>query len=118
MRSSRMGKPCRWPERPFSHSMWTPTRNFSMMKLIIAIVHHTDGDEVLRALIEAHFSVTRIASSGGFLRRGNATLWIGLQAEQVPAAVQLIREHTAPPVDPGLKRATVFVLNVERAETV
>ncbi len=89
-----------------------------MMKLVIAILHHTDGEQILQALTEAHFSVTRIASSGGFLRRGNATLLIGLQAEQVPAVVQLIREHSAPPVDPGLKRATVFVLNVERHEQV
>ncbi len=89
-----------------------------MMKLVIAIVHHTDGEDVLQALTGAQFSVTRIASSGGFLRRGNATLLIGAEAEQVPMAVQLIREHTAPPVDPGLKRATVFVLNVERYEKV
>ena len=89
-----------------------------MMKLIIAIIHHTDGEDVLRALVDANFNVTRIASSGGFLRRGNATLLIGAPAEQVPPAIQLIREHTAPPVDPGLKRATVFVLNVERAEQV
>ena len=89
-----------------------------MMKLIIAVVHHTDGEEILKALVEAHYSVTRVASSGGFLRRGNATLLIGLQEEQVPAAMQLIREHTGPPVDPGLKRATVFVLNVERFEQV
>ncbi len=87
-----------------------------MMKLIIAIVHHTDGEGVLRALTEAGFSVTRIASSGGFLRRGNATLLIGAEAARVPDAVQLIREHSAPPIDPGLKRATVFVLNVERFE--
>ena len=93
-------------------------RNFSMMKLIVAVIHHTDGDEILQALVEEHYSVTRIASSGGLLRRGNATLLIGLEAGQVPAALQLIREHTAPPVDPGLKRATVFVLNVDRFEQV
>jgi uncharacterized protein YaaQ len=87
-----------------------------MMKLIIAIVHHTDGEEVLRALTEAGYTVTRIASSGGFLRRGNATLLIGVDAERVPAAIQLIREQSAPPIDPGLKRATVFVLSVERFE--
>jgi uncharacterized protein YaaQ len=89
-----------------------------MMKLIIAIVHHTDGEEILRALTEAHFSVTRIASSGGFLRRGNATLLLGVEAGQVGSAIQLIREHSAPPVDPGLKRATVFVLNVDHYEQV
>ncbi len=89
-----------------------------MMKLIIAILHHTDGDDILKALVDEHYRVTRIASSGGFLRRGNATLLIGLEAEQVGPAMQLIREHTGPPVDPGLKRATVFVLNVERFEQV
>jgi uncharacterized protein YaaQ len=89
-----------------------------MMKLVIAIVHHTDGEEVLKALTDARFVVTRIASGGGFLRRGNATLLLGLEAEQVPAAMQLIREHSGPAVDPGLKRATVFVLNVERFEQV
>ncbi len=89
-----------------------------MMKLIIAIVHRSDGDEILRALVDAHFSVTRIASSGGFLRRGHATLLIGLQEEHVAQALQLIREHTAPPMDPGLKRATIFVLKVERFEQI
>ncbi len=52
------------------------------------------------------------------MRRGNATLLIGLQADQVRAALQLIHARTAPPIDPGLKRATVFVLNVERYEQV
>ncbi len=89
-----------------------------MMKLIIAILHHTDGEEILKTLVEERYRVTRIASSGGFLRRGNATLLIGLEAERVAAAMQLIREHTGPPVDPGLKRATLFVLNVERFEQV
>lgn len=89
-----------------------------MMKLIIAIVHHTDGEDVLRALTGAGYTVTRIASSGGFLRRGNATLLIGVEADRVPAAIQLIREQSAPPIDPGLKRATVFVLGVERFEQI
>jgi uncharacterized protein YaaQ len=89
-----------------------------MMKLIIAVVHHTDGEEILRALTEAHFSVTRIASSGGFLRRRDATLLLGVRAYQVAAALKLIREHSAPQVDAGFKRATVFVLNVERSELI
>ncbi len=87
-----------------------------MMKLIIATVHHTDGEEILRALHEAGFRVTRIASSGGFLRRGNATLLIGAPAEQVASAIDLIRQHSPAPLDPGLKRATVFVLKTDRFE--
>jgi uncharacterized protein YaaQ len=89
-----------------------------MMKLIIAILHHTDGEDALQALSEAQFGVTRIASSVGFLRRGNATLVIGVEAERVAAAVQLIRENAGSPAEEGFKRATVFVLNVERHEEV
>lgn len=89
-----------------------------MMKLIIAIVHHTDGEDLLRALTDAKFGVTRIASSGGLLRRGNATLLIGAESERAAEALQLIRENSAPPIDPGLKRATIFVLNVERFEQI
>ena len=89
-----------------------------MMKLIVAIVHHTDGEDVLRALTEAGFRVTRIASGGGFLRRGNATLLVGAEAEEVASAMHIIREFSTPPVDPGLKRATVFVLKVDRYEQI
>ena len=89
-----------------------------MMKLIVAIVHHTDGEDVLHALTDAGFRVTRIASSGGFLRRGNATLLVGAEAAQVASAVQIIRAYSTPPVDPGLKRATVFVLKVDRYEQI
>ena len=89
-----------------------------MMKLIIAIVHHTDGEDVLQALTQAGFRVTRIASSGGFLRRGNATLLVGVEAERVASAVQIIREYSTPPVDPGLKRGAVFVLKVDRFEQI
>ncbi len=88
------------------------------MKLVIAIAYDTNGEEILHALLEGGFRVTRIASTGGFLRRGNATFLIGVKDENVPAAIKLIREHSAPAIDPGLKRATVFVLNVDRFEQI
>ena len=87
-----------------------------MMKLIVAILHHTDGDEALQALTDGQYDVTRISSSGSFLRRSNATLLIGVEPERVAQAVRLIREHSGPPADPGWKRGTVFVINVERHE--
>lgn len=88
------------------------------MKLIIAVMHETDGDDILKALTDADFRVTRIASGGGILRRGNATLLIGSTPERVEAALQILRANSAPPVDPGVKRATVYVLNTERHETL
>ncbi len=89
-----------------------------MMKLIVAILHDTNGEPALQALTEAGFRATRVSSTGGFLRRGNSTLLIGTEAEGVPAALQILREHSAPAMDPGLKRATVFVLKVDRSEQI
>ena len=85
-------------------------------RLIIALLRDAAGEEVLKALLEAEYRVTRIASTGGFMRRGNSTLLIGVEKEQVEAAVKIIREHSAPAIDPGLKRATIFVLKVDQFE--
>jgi uncharacterized protein YaaQ len=87
-------------------------------RLVIAILRDAGGEEVLKALLDANFRVTQIASTGGFLRRGNSTLLIGVEKEHVETAVQLIREHSAPAIDPGLKRATVFVLKVDQFEQI
>lgn len=90
----------------------------SEKRLIIAILRDADGEDVLQALLETDFRVTRIASTGGFLRRGNSTLLIGVEKERVETAIQLVREHSAPAIDPGLKRATVFVLKVDQFEQI
>jgi uncharacterized protein YaaQ len=83
------------------------------MKMIIAIVHDTDNEPVSHALVSNGFHVTRIASSGGFLRRGQSTLMIGVEEEKLNDAIQVIRESTTPASDAGMKRATLFVLNIE-----
>jgi uncharacterized protein YaaQ len=85
-------------------------------RLIIALLRDADGEEVLKALLEAEYRVTRISSTGGFMRRGNSTLLIGVLKERVEAAIKIIREHSAPAIDPGLKRATIFVLKVDQFE--
>ena len=92
--------------------------NSSKMRMIIAIVRDVDGESVLQALLKKDFRVTRIASSGGFLRRGHATLLVGAESTQVPRVIQLIRSNSAPGVDPGIKRATVFVLKVDQFEQI
>lgn len=84
------------------------------MKLIIAIIRDEDSDPVSQALIEAGFRVTRIASTGGFLRRGSSTLMIGVEDEKVDEAIQTIQENCSLAVEPGLKRATLFVVKVDR----
>ena len=88
------------------------------MKMIIAILRDEDSDNVLQALIGANLRVTRIASTGGFFRRGSTTLMIGLADDRVDEAIQIIRENCRSPIEPGIKRATLFVLNVAHFEQI
>ena len=55
----------------------------SEQRLVITILREASGEDVLQALLDANFRVTRIASTGGFMRRGNSTLLIGVEKDQV-----------------------------------
>jgi uncharacterized protein YaaQ len=88
------------------------------MKLIVAIVRDEDNAVVADALVKQNFRVTRIASTGGFFRRGSTTLMIGVDDENVDEAVEIIRENCGPVNEPGVKRATLFVLNVAQFQQV
>jgi uncharacterized protein YaaQ len=83
------------------------------MKLIIVILRDSDNEPVSQKLIQQGFRVTQIASTGGFFRRGMSTLMIGVEDERVDNAIEVIRQSTAPAVEPGMRRATLFVLPVE-----
>lgn len=83
------------------------------MKMIIAIVRDSDNESITQALIASSFRVTRIASTGGFLRRGSSTLMVGVEDEKLESALRVIRENAGLPPDSGGKRATLFVLHVE-----
>lgn len=90
-----------------------------MKKLIIAVVQNEDADDVVDALLEDEFRATRLASTGGFLRRGNTTLMIGADEDQVDRVLGLIRQHArsgSVPAESGEAApaaATVFVLDLE-----
>jgi uncharacterized protein YaaQ len=84
------------------------------MKLIVAILRDEDSDHVSQSLISSGFRVTRIASTGGFLRRGSTTFMIGVEDEKVDEAIQLVQDSCTVSIEPSIKRATLFVLNVEK----
>ncbi len=111
------------------------------MKIIYAIVSAEDGARVTDVLTENHFSVTRLATTGGFLKKGNTTLMIGTEAEKVDEAIHLIKEtcgkrqritcnlpapnaasisagYMTMPVTVELGGATIFVTDVERFEKI
>jgi uncharacterized protein YaaQ len=87
------------------------------MKLMFIIVRDVDGDNVLRGLVEKNFRVTRVASTGGFLRHGNVTLMTGIEDEKVESVVKLLRKICCPS-DEIQHRATVFVVDMPYFEQI
>ena len=88
-----------------------------VMNLVVAIVQDEDAGAVIDALLAAGHRLTRVNSAGGFLRRGNATLLIGVEAQRVDEVFSLIQTSCRPRTEPTPIRegmpmygATVFVL--------
>ncbi len=96
------------------------------MKLVTVVAQQDDAGALTEALRQAEYRSTRLDTAGGFLRRGNATLLIGVEAEQVADVVRIVEEtcrpravHGSPdrsgaPVQSGA--ATIFVIDVARFE--
>ncbi len=88
------------------------------MRMIVSILQDSDKDDVVEALNGGGFQVTVLPSTGGYFRRGNTTLLIGTEDDLVEQAIAIIKQNSQIPEDPGLKRATVFVLKVDRHEKI
>ncbi len=105
------------------------------MKLIIAIVQDEDASRLLSELMSEGYRVTKLATTGGFLRSGNTTLLIGVEDEKLQDALRIVentcksRKQIAPspspisgtagvympyPIEVTVGGATVFVLDVEQ----
>lgn len=103
------------------------------MKLIVAIVQDQDVNALMDSLTEKKYRVTRLSSTGGFLKSGNTTLLIGVEDDKVNEVKELVdrncktREITTSlltvtmpgdtfvpyPLEVKVGGATLFVLNVE-----
>ena len=107
------------------------------MKMLIAILNADDASTVIQNLMKEGYSVTRLSTTGGFLRAGNVTILIGVKDDRVQAVIDIIgkysksRKQVIPttseaginfypsmPVEVTVGGATIFVLNVERFEKV
>lgn len=107
------------------------------MKLIIAIVQNEDAFLLADALMEAEFYVTKLSTTGGFLKMNNVTMLIGTDEDKVDEVVDIIKKIcqnreqiiTAPvpggysensftsyPFKINIGGATVFVVDVDRFE--
>lgn len=105
------------------------------MKLIIAIVNDEDVHHLIEDLTKSRFMVTKLATTGGFLKSGNTTLLIGVDDEKVDEVIQIIKDNcetrkqtitsTTPisgaagvfipyPVEVRVGGATIFVVDIEK----
>ncbi len=105
------------------------------MKLVLSIVSNDDSSVVSAALTKEGFSVTKLATTGGFLRVGNTTFLVGVEDEKVDTVIEIIKKQSrkrtqmmpttssyeggmfsAYPVEVTVGGATIFVLNVDHFE--
>ena len=97
------------------------------MKVIYAITSSEGANGIADVLRDKSFRVTLMSSMGGFLRRRNTTLMIGVKDEQVDEVLEIVRQHAPPPPSPGRRllgrpaeqpttSVAVFVLNMPRFE--
>ncbi len=105
------------------------------MKLIVAVIHDEDSNELTDKLNEKNYMATKLASTGGFLKSGNTTLFVGVDDKEVDNVVEIIKDTcktkkgitlptpnitpilegaVAYPIEVVVGGATVFVLDVEQ----
>ena len=106
------------------------------MKLIIAIVQDEDASRLVNQLMNDGYGVTKLATTGGFLRAGNTTLLVGVEDDRLQSAMGIIEKvcksrkqmasapvsmssvssgmYTSYPIEVTVGGATVFVLSVDQ----
>lgn len=105
-------------------------------QIVSAVVQVQDVENAISALTSAGFTVTRISSSGGFLRRKNVILIIGCGSGQEKTIVNLLKhichkriEYISTPMESypiympittpiTIGGATIFTMKVERYEEI
>jgi uncharacterized protein YaaQ len=102
-------------------------------KLIIAIVNKEDSKKLSEALVKSKFSVTKLATQGGFLMNDNITLLVGTTEDKVPEVIKIMERYSqrrteivpitagygfestpAFPLEVTVGGATIFVVDVEQ----
>jgi len=107
------------------------------MKMVLAVIDKDDAPNVEQNLVRGGFGITKLSTTGGFLRSGNVTILVGVDDDKTQEVLDIIREHSKSrtqhmpvmtggetsymspmPVEVPVGGATVFVLNVERFEKI
>lgn len=89
------------------------------MKLIIAIVQDQDASNLVEELTEEEFRITKLASTGGFLKSGNTTLLIGVEENQIDDVLSIIEEICSSRAikkgnqEINIGGATIFIMDID-----
>lgn len=107
------------------------------LKLVIIIASDADAEKLTRKLVEQGYPATKVSSTGGFLRKGSATILSGVEDNEVDQVIAMVRleaharqeyvpVQTLPffgegsvlqePLEVRAGGAIVFVVDVERFE--
>ncbi len=91
------------------------------MKLLIAIVQDADTQKLVKELMSKKHRVTKLASTGGFLKSGNTTLLIGMEEHEMEDVMNILEKtcksrEAKPGVNVG--GATIFVLDIDEFKRV
>lgn len=62
-------------------------------KMIIAIIQNENYHKVVNDLNQHGFGVTILHSSGGFLKKSNATIMIGVQESHLEEALSILKKY-------------------------
>ncbi|TCT11685.1 uncharacterized protein YaaQ [Natranaerovirga pectinivora] len=105
------------------------------MKLVITIVQDEDTNKLIQRLNQEGFMATKLASTGGFLKTGNTTIFVGVEESKVEDVIEIIKEvckttkqmsllnqpiasmtegYISYPIEVSVGGATIFVVDVEK----
>ena len=79
-------------------------------KLILAILQEEDYDQTVEMLNEKNFFVTKLSSSGGFLKKKNVTIMIGVEEERLPEITVILEKYA------GKRKITTYAMTSTGAE--
>ena len=105
------------------------------MKMIIAIVQDEDSSRLISNLMNEGYGVTKLATTGGFLKSGNTTLLMGVDDNRFDGCMAIIEKvcksrkqissspvtmggsagmYAPYPIEVTVGGATVFVMTVDQ----
>ena len=86
------------------------------MKLILAIIQDHIAQDVLNELSENKVRATKLSSTGGFCRKGNTTILIGIEEEKLDRVKEMILNisKNKETVDDKTANTVMFVLNMDQ----